>query len=139
MTQNSLLKQGCELKFQPCPIRVFEPVFEPDTGFQKYKCTSKGPYKKPISGQKYWSLRDWKKKQLLTCSKHRLSLQYFFSFSHLRIRNLDLIMGARWWQSPSLQYGSAYQAVTLTINLKQLYQVTFNVKGLSHENETHKS
>jgi hypothetical protein len=44
-------------------------------------------------------------------------------------------MGTRWWQSPSLQYGSAYQAVTLTINLKQLYQVTFNLMGLSHENE----
>ena len=30
----------------------------------------------------------------------------------------------RWWQSPSLQYGPAYQTVTLTINLGQLYQVS---------------
>ena len=29
----------------------------------------------------------------------------------------------RWWQSPSLQYGPAYQSVSLTINLKQIYQV----------------
>jgi hypothetical protein len=34
-----------------------------------------------------------------------------------------MVVVPRWWQSPSLQYGSAYQSVTLTINLRQLYQV----------------
>ena len=36
----------------------------------------------------------------------------------------------RWWQSPSLQYGPAYQSVTLTINLGQLYQVPYNIMSM---------
>ncbi|XP_023338185.1 laminin subunit alpha-1, partial [Eurytemora carolleeae] len=31
----------------------------------------------------------------------------------------------RWWQSPSLAFGPAYHTVTLTINLKQIYQVDY--------------
>ena len=31
----------------------------------------------------------------------------------------------RWWQSPTLQYSPAYQHVSLTINLKKIYQVAY--------------
>ena len=30
----------------------------------------------------------------------------------------------RWWQSPSLQYGPAYHAVTLTLDLRKVYQAS---------------
>ncbi|KAL3223358.1 hypothetical protein MRX96_027609 [Rhipicephalus microplus] len=31
----------------------------------------------------------------------------------------------RWWQSPSLQHGRKYQWVTITLDLKQVFQVTY--------------
>ena len=33
----------------------------------------------------------------------------------------------RWWQSPTLQYSPAYQQVTITINLKRIYQVAISI------------
>ena len=31
----------------------------------------------------------------------------------------------RWWQSPSLQYGPAYHTVTLTLDLRKVYQASY--------------
>ena len=33
-----------------------------------------------------------------------------------------------WWQSPSLQYGSEYHYVTVTVDLKKVFQVGFKKK-----------
>ena len=38
----------------------------------------------------------------------------------------------RWWQSPTLQYSPAYQQVTITINLKRIYQVTISISTYLH-------
>ncbi len=137
MTQNSLLKQRCDLKFWAMSDPVFWAcIFEPDTGFPKYKY--KGPYKKPISWTKILDPTDSKKNQLLKCHIQSILTPTVFLFVTPSDSESGFDNGPRWWQSPSLQYGSAYQAVTLTINLKQLYQVTFRSKGLSHAKETRK-
>ena len=38
----------------------------------------------------------------------------------------------RWWQSPTLQYSPAYQQVTITINLKRIYQVAISMTTYLH-------
>jgi hypothetical protein len=126
-----LLKQGCELNFSALS----------DPGFLSLNLTlvfqntnTRVLTKSQYPDKNLGAYRIRRKMSSSNAMYNRFSLRQFFSL--LLFGYLDLIMGPRWWQSPSLQYGSAYQSVTLTINLKQLYQVTFNLKGLSHDNET---